>query len=311
MKKVLVAGASGGIGSAIVYELRERNINVIALARDEDKLNHLFGKDTGVKVVSGDVLNQEDLISASKGVDIIFHAVSFPYPKWGKTHIPCINHMVKAAEKNRAKIALVDNIYAYGKQPENLVTEEAVKQPHTTKGKIRFTMETILKESNVDTLIVHMPDLYGPRANNTLLHETLKNVAKMRKANYIGDLNKGREFLYTKDGAKALVELAIRKDTYNQSWNIPAMHPISGNELMEIFKENKNYQKPLKSVSKRMIAFLGIFSPFMGELVEMMYLTEQPVILSGEKYESTIGLLPRTSYKQGLNETIRWIEESI
>jgi hypothetical protein len=39
-------------------------------------------------------------------------------------------------------------------------------------------------ESEVKTLIVYMPDLYGPNANNTILHETLKNVVQNKKANF-------------------------------------------------------------------------------------------------------------------------------
>jgi len=36
---------------------------------------------------------------------------------------------------------------------------------------------------------------------------------------------------------------------------------------------------------------------------------EEPVILSGEKYEKEIGALPRTSYRVGLEETIAWMNK--
>ena len=58
-----------------------------------------------------------------------------------------------------------------------------------------------------------------------------------------------------------------------------------------------------------MIQFIGIFTSGMREVVEMFYLTEEPVILSGEKYEKEIGALPRTSYRGGLEQTIAWMNK--
>lgn len=41
----------------------------------------------------------------------------------------------------------------------------------------------------------------------------------------------------------------------------------------------------------------------------MMYLTEEPVLLSGTKYEEKIGVLPQTSYREGLYQVIDWIKQ--
>ncbi len=49
---------------------------------------------------------------------------------------------------------------------------------------------------------------------------------------------------------------------------------------------------------------MGLFDKQMKEYVEMLYLTEKPVVLSGEKYEMLIGKVPKTSYREGLEETI-------
>lgn len=155
-----------------------------------------------------------------------------------------------------------------------------------------------------------MPDLYGPNAENTILNETLKNVVENKKANFVGNTKVAREYLYTFDGAKAMVELSLKKDTYNQNWNIPSTSPITGDDLIAIIRELTGYKKSFRTISKGMIRFLGIFSPFMREVAEMMYLTESPVILSGEKYEKAINRLPRTPYKKGIQETISWMKNA-
>lgn len=309
MQTALVLGASGGMGYALVNELVSRNIQVKAFARNKEKLVALFKHHKNVEIISGDVLNEQDLMKASNGVAIIFHAISFPYQDWEKLHMRCVDMVINIAERRGAKIALVDNIYAYGRQSPNPVIEQAKKEPQTKKGKIRLMMENNLKNSNVPSLIVHFPDLYGPNAENTILYETLKNVAQGKKANFVGNMQVKREFLYTVDGAKAMVELALRDDTYNQNWNVPAVHPITGEELVKILREITGYKKGIRTISKGMIQFIGIFTPDMREMVEMLYLTEEPVILSGEKYEKEIGALPRTSYRVGLEQTIAWMNK--
>lgn len=51
-----------------------------------------------------------------------------------------------------------------------------------------------------------------------------------------------------------------------------------------------------------MVQMVGLFNPFMREFSEMFYLIDEPVILSGEKYEREIGPLPKTSYYDGLKD---------
>jgi len=309
LKTALVIGASGGMGYALVNELVSRNIKVKAFARNKEKLVELFQHDKNVEIISGDAFNEQEMMKASNDVDVIFHAISFPYQDWEKKHNRCLDMVIKIAEKQGAKIALVDNIYAYGRQSTNRITEEGRKEPQTKKGKIRLAMENKLKESNVPSLIVHLPDLYGPNAENTILYETLKNVAQGKKANFVGNMQVKREFLYTVDGAKAMVELASRDAAYNQNWNVPAIHPITGDELIKILREITGYKKGIRTISKGMIRFIGVFSPSMKEVVEILYLTEKPVILSGEKYEKEIGTLPHTAYRVGLEETIVWMNK--
>ena len=305
MKKALVLGASGGMGYALVRELVSRGIEVVAFARGEVRLKALFEKESNISIYVGDALVKENVSQAAKDVDVIFHAVNFPYPVWDATHLLVIDILIHVANAQQAKIALVDNIYAYGAASKEAISEDTQKDPHTKKGKIRLAMEDKLKASNVPSMIVHFPDFYGPFAESTMLHETLKNVVQHKSANFVGSTHVAREFIYTYDGAKAMVELALRESTYNQNWNIPAAYPITGDELIQIIREETGYEKPIRTVSKTMIRFIGLFQPFMREMVEMMYLTETPVVLSGQKYESEIGPVPVTSYQNGIRETVK------
>ncbi|WP_232698644.1 SDR family NAD(P)-dependent oxidoreductase [Brevibacillus daliensis] len=309
MKKVLIAGATGGVGYALVQELTERNIEVVAFARTADKLKKLFQHNKNVTCIAGDVLNREDILKASKAVDTIFHAVSFPYQEWEEKHIPCLTNLLEAAKSNQSKLVLIDNIYAYGKQSQ-AVKENVVKHPHTKKGKKRLQMEGIVKDSNVPYIIVHLPDLFGPNAINTILYGTLQAAVQNKSAYFVGRLDVVREFAYTKDVAKSVVALASNPEAFNQNWNVPGCLKISGQELVILLQKMLGYRKKVRVATPKLIAFLGLFSPFMREQKEMMYLTETPILLNTEKLEKTLGIIPLSNSTQSLEQTLNWIKSN-
>jgi nucleoside-diphosphate-sugar epimerase len=310
MKKALVLGASGGMGYAIVKELSARGINVVAFARNKERLVKLFVEDSNVTVFSGDIFSIEDLQEAASGVDVIFHSANIPYPEWEEKLPVLINNILTVAINEQTKLAIVDNIYAYGRSKGEKVGEDVEKNPHTKKGKIRLRIENVIKESGVPTLIVHFPDFYGPNAENAVLHYTLANVVQGKKSSFVGNQTIAREFIFTPDGAKAIVNLAVDENAYGQNWNIPGYDVITGEDLVQAIREITGYQKGVSTVSKNMIRLIGLFNANMREVVEMFYLFEEPVVLDGQKYETMIGPLPRTSYKDGLRQTIDFMKNS-
>lgn len=310
MKRALVLGASGGMGYSIVNELTNRGVEVIAFARSEQKLKNLYSERQEITIQTGDISNLQDIVAAAKDVDIIFQTANIPYPEWEDKLVPFFQNVLKAAEIQKTKLVLVENIYAYGRSTGVKVTENTLKQPHTKKGKIRLQVEQLVKQSTVPTIIAHFPDFYGPNAENTLMHFTLKDAVQNKKAMFVGNQTIAREFIYTPDGAKAVVNLSMHDNAYGQNYNIPGYDVITGEEIVQIIRDLFGYDKTVRTVSKNMIRFLGIFDANMREVVEMFYLNEEPVVLDGSKYETEIGPLPRTSYHEGIKQTIEYMTHS-
>ena len=183
-----------------------------------------------------------------------------------------VSNIVKIAKEQSIKLAIVDNVYAYGRSPGELITETTVKRPHTKKGKIRLQAEKIIKNSAVSYVIAHFPDFYGPNAESTILQYTLNGVMNNnKKTRFVGNQKLAREYIFTPDGAKALVELALIDDAYGEVWNIPGYSVITGEEIVSTLRDITGYQKKVSTVSKNMIIFLGFFNKDMREVVEMFY----------------------------------------
>lgn len=73
MKKILVAGASGYVGSRLVPRLLEKGFAVRCLARNPEKLKGRSWK--GVEIVKGDVLNPDTLFPALQGIEVAYYLV--------------------------------------------------------------------------------------------------------------------------------------------------------------------------------------------------------------------------------------------
>lgn len=71
-EKILLTGATGNVGGAVIANLTAMSADVRALVRDESKAQGL--RDAGVEVVIGDLDKPETLDAAFRGADRVFLA---------------------------------------------------------------------------------------------------------------------------------------------------------------------------------------------------------------------------------------------
>jgi uncharacterized protein YbjT (DUF2867 family) len=104
MSKVLVLGATGGIGGEVARQLSVAGWQVCALTRDVAKARSQNAAYTWLK---GDALNRQDVIAAARGCAVIIHGVNPPgYRNWAEQVLPMIDNTIAAAIAERATIVL-------------------------------------------------------------------------------------------------------------------------------------------------------------------------------------------------------------
>ncbi|MCT1577069.1 SDR family oxidoreductase [Oceanobacillus kimchii] len=310
MKTAIVLGATGGSGLVIVSELLNRGVEVIAFGRSQSKLKALIEEhDNNPKLTYklGDIFDYQTIIEAAKDVDVIFQCANVKYQEMKTKLLPLGESVMKAADALGKNIVIVDGIYVYGHQVAK-GDENHPHHPHTKKGKLRVEFEQLIfnsKWKNAKALIVRLPDYYGPTSQNSYLQPTLEGIAANKTSIFIGNLKTPREYVYLPDAARMIVNIAEKDDSYGENWNIPGAGLISGKEIIKISRQITGNQKIVTPLTKSTIRFIGLFDEFMREIVEIMYLTKEGFILSGEKYEKRIGTIPKTPFKEGLKETLR------
>lgn len=311
MKRAIVVGATGGTGAAITEELIKRGISTIIFGRSRQKLEQLavkLGSPDHLQIAVGDAFRFDDIIAASLEADVMFHCANVPYNEMESKLIPLGESVMEAAEQLGLKVVVIDGIYPYGRRQMKEVTEEHPKQPHTRKGKTRLAYEQMLFSSKwckAQVMIVRLPDYYGPTANQaSYLGSTLEAIAEGKMTFFIGTMKMPREYIYLPDAAVMVVELASRDDAYRQNWNIPGAGIISGKEIVRIAQQAAGKAKPVIALGKTGLSLLGLAVPVMKEIVEMLYLTEEPLVLSKKKYEAKVGPVKMTSFEEGITQTI-------
>lgn len=81
--KILVAGATGGVGQLVVAKLLAKELNVRALTRSRSKAESMF--DNRVEVVEGDIRQTNTLVNAVNAVNYIIcctGTTAFPSLRW-------------------------------------------------------------------------------------------------------------------------------------------------------------------------------------------------------------------------------------
>lgn len=109
MKRALVTGANGHIGSNLVRDLLSRGYEVVAFVREGSDLRGLDGLD--VRLARGDVLDAASVASAMAGVDVVFHAAA-PYLTWARKPEVIVRPAVEGTENvlRAAKAASVARV---------------------------------------------------------------------------------------------------------------------------------------------------------------------------------------------------------
>ncbi len=310
METAIVLGATGGTGQAIVSELLTRGIRVVAFGRSEAKLKALMKEQNFNQRLSyklGDIFDYQAIVDAAKDTEVIFQCANVKYHEMADKLLLLGESVMKAANILGKKIVIVDGIYVYGHQVAK-GDENHPQQPHTKKGKLRVKFENLIFSSNWENakaLIVRLPDYYGPTSQNSYLQPTLDGMVANKTSIFIGDLKTPREYVYLSDAAKMIVNIAEKDDSYGENWNIPGAGLISGNEIIQIARQVTGSRKVVIPLTKNAIRFIGLFDSFMREIVEIMYLTKEGFVLSGEKYKERIGPIPATPFRNGLEETLR------
>ena len=214
MKNVVLIGASGFVGTAILNELLNRGHKVTAIVRDPAKVT---ASNPNLKVIQADVTDTDVLIEATKGKDAVISAYN---PGWKNPNIyeetlknyPLIVDSVKKAGVERLLIVggAGTLFYAPGKMVMDADDIPAKLLPGI-KSLGEFYLNTLRKENDIDWIFL------SPAANMTPGERTGK--FRIGKDDLVVGVN-GDSNISVEDYAVAMVDELEQKHHHKERFTI-------------------------------------------------------------------------------------------
>jgi nucleoside-diphosphate-sugar epimerase len=299
-----ILGSSGIIGKEVAKELhRSYTKDIRLVSRNPKPVNptdHLF---------KADLMNRGQVMEAVKGSDIVYLTVGIHYSTrhWSEQWPVIMRNVIDACIEHKAKLVFFDNVYSYGKV-EGIMTEETPYNPCSKKGMIRLgvigLMMDEVKKGNLQALIARAPDFYGVGTDMSFVNVmVIQNLAKGKKAQWMGNVNKKHSFIYVPDAGKATAMLGNTPSAFNQVWHLPTDHnTLTGKEFIELSAKAFEVKPDFMVLKRWMVQMAGIFNPIIKESVEMLYQNEVDYIFDSSKFAKEFGVVP-TSYETGIKAT--------
>jgi len=310
-KKILVAGASGFVGSHLVNRLIDLGANVRGSYLNRLPLNE-SNKFTSIK---SDFRNYQDCLEATKDIDFVFMvaantsgaAVMEKTPLAHLTPNVVMNSQILAAsyENEVNKFCFVSSNTVYP------VTNFAVKEDDVNYeffekyfivGWMKLFSEKMTEmyanhiKNPMSTLVVRPGNLYGPHDKFTW-KESKVIAALIRKAierhdpfPVWGDGNDLKDFLYIDDFISGLL-VAFESINDFQSVNIASSIPVTIKEVLTEILKASNYKNAKLEFDDSMPTMLP------------------KRLINSDKIRSFSNWSPKVSLSEGIQRTVEWYKD--
>lgn len=311
--KYALFGATGAVGKALAAELAKKGLPFRVIGRSEERLRHDFhAYEPLVEYCAGDLSEPAAAARAASGIETLFYTVGVPYPQFAQHPKLTAVALEAAASAGVQRYIHLSTVYPYGVPQQEFVSESHPRNPGSFKGQMRKAQEDLVlaadKWKGMRTTILRPTDFYGPDSELSYVRAIFDAALKGGTANVIGPIDTPHEFIFIPDLAKTLFELSKREEAYGVAWNVAGPGLITTRQFAELVFGAVRQKPRLRAVGKFMLRVLGLFDPFLREVVEMHYLWTTPVKLDDSRLRRLLPDLQKTPYAEGIRLTIRAME---
>ncbi len=315
MKKILITGADGFIGSHLVEALLYEGCNVKAFTY-YNSFNSWGWLDTlpreklkDVEVFTGDIRDPNGIRTAVKDVDIIFHlaaliAIPFSYhspDSYIDTNIKgTLNVLQACRDYDVERVIVTSTSEVYGTAQYVPIDEK-----HPLQGQSPYSAskigadkiaESFFRSFGTPVVIARPFNTYGPRQSaRAVIPTIITQLLNGNKNILLGSTHPTRDFNYVRDICKGFIHLSQSDEAIGKEVNIGSGTEISIGSLAKLLMELTGTDAEVISQDNRK-------RPDKSEV--------ERLVCGNRLIKEITGWKPETTLKEGLINTIEWFNDN-
>lgn len=310
MKKVLVTGADGFIGSHLTEMLVDRGYHVKALSQYNSFNSWGWLENVNCKkdieILTGDIRDPNYCKIISENVEIIFHlgaliAIPFSYiapDSYVETNVKGTLNICQAAKENGiSRLIHTSTSEVYGTAQYVPIDEKHPLQAQSPYSATKIAADAIVtsfyNSFDLPITIARPFNTYGPRQSaRAIIPTIITQIASGKKEIKLGDTSPTRDFSYVEDCCRGFIMLAESEKTIGETINIGSNSEISIADVLKLIKElmssdvifinDEQRQRPKKSEVFRLWC-------------------------DNKKINELVGYKPQVNIQDGIKQTIDWM----
>lgn len=304
-RRVLVTGAEGFIGSTLVDRLLAEGAEVRALVHYKPYAERgwLAGKEDDVEILAGDVRDQDRVLGAVQGRDVVFHLaalIGIPYSyeapeSYVQTNVVGSFNVATACRRAGARMVHTSTSETYGTARTVPISEDHPLQPQSPYSASKIGADMMVLSMHhafeLPVAVVRPFNTYGPRQSSRAVISTIIKQALAGGPIRLGALWPRRDFTYVADTVAGFVRAAETDGVLGETFNLGTGSDISIGELAAIVQR-------LAGTDHEIVAEDARERPKESEVNRLLS--------DNTKARRLIGWAPRTSLEEGLAHTIDW-----
>ena len=260
MKKILVTGAGGFIGSQLVEELLKRKFKVRAFFKysSSNNLGWLHeNRNKNLETIHGDISDYDSVAEAFKGINIVFNLaalISVPYSfknpeSFIQTNVDGLINVLRASRENKKNIKRIIQISSsevYGNTINakiKILTENLKLRSESPYAASKIAADhlaiTSFRSHQTPIVVARPFNTFGPRQSLRAVIPTIISqfINTNNKKIMIGNVNSSRDFVYIKDTVNGLIKLMDANKVVGEVINISSNNSYSIKEIIEMLSK--------------------------------------------------------------------------
>ncbi len=314
MKKILVTGAAGFIGSHLTELCVRKGLAVKALVRYNSQNNWGWLEHSDVKndieIVTGDVRDYDSVSKALKDCESVFHLaalIGIPYSyvsplAYIKTNVEGTYNILEASKHQQLKQVLITSTSeTYGtaqyvpiNEDHPLVAQSPYAASKTAADQLSLSYQ---RSFGLPVKVLRPFNTFGPRQSaRAIIPTIITQILSGQKVIKLGNLTPTRDFTFVEDTAEAFWAVYQSCDAVGQVINIGHGEEISIGQLV----------KEISSLTNREIQIVS-----QEQRVRVKDSEVERLCADSTKLRTLTAWKPQFDLKAGLQKTIEWFESRL